>query len=174
MNSSPPTRYAVSRAAARARIAASTQQALVAGLVTEPVVDGLEVFEIVTEQERECMLVARHGLAARGRGAWKGRGGLRSPGGSGSAMAISARALDLGRAGGVEAAAVAHDEAREGEQQQPHRDDDPVMVRLGARLVAAQGGALGERTRARGAGLAVDDVGEDAEERDRSTCGRRP
>ena len=75
------------------------------------------------------------------------------------------QALDLGRAGGVEAAAVAHDDgAEEGEQQQPdarrrRRSCGSRAPRRGA------GGALGERDCAGGGGLAVDDVREHAEDR---------
>jgi hypothetical protein len=73
-------------------------------------------------------------------------------------------ALDLGRAGGVEAAAVAHDDgAEEREQQQPHGDRDGDRL-VGAGLVAAQRGALSQRASAGGAGLARDDVREDPED----------
>ena len=79
-------------------------------------------------------------------------------------MAISARRSTSAAHGRVEAAAVAHDDGSEERDQQQREGDGDRDGPVGAHLVAAQRGAMGERGGARGGRLAVDDVGEDAED----------
>ena len=113
-------------------------QALVAGLVAVRVVDGLEVVD-VEEQERQRHAGARERPAARARGLVEGA--MVAQPGERVGDGHLGQALDLGRAGRVEAAAVAHDDgAEEREQQQPDGDDDRDGA-VGAHLVAAQRGA---------------------------------
>ena len=124
------------------------------------VVDGLEVVE-VEEDERQRHAGAPRALQLAGdvlvEGAMVAQAGERI------GDRHLGQALDLGEDGGIQAAAVAHDdrpEERDEQQRNEHRDrDGPV----GAHLVAAQRGAVGEGRCARGGSLAVDDVREDAE-----------
>ncbi len=153
---------AVARALGRADRLRKRLQALVAGLVAVLVVDGLEVVE-VDEHERErrrgaadALELAREVLVERAvvaqPGERVGDGDLR-------------QALELGRARRVEPAPEAQDDQRErGEQREADAERDPDRA-LGPHALRAHGGAVGERARLGGAGLAGDRVLEDAEDR---------